>query len=215
MIDTVIFDLDGTLLYTLENLYKSTNYALKKCGYSERKLEEIRNFVGNGVNKLIERSIPQGIENPDFEKCVSVFKEHYSKTMEDDTHPYNGIIELLEKLNNDGIKCAVVSNKYDSAVKELCKKYFGSRILTAIGESLSIRKKPAPDTVLAVIKELGAKNTVYVGDSEVDIQTAQNAKIPCISVTWGYKDSVFLVKNNAQILVNNVEELYYAIKKLG
>ena len=213
MIDTVIFDLDGTLLYTLENLYKSTNYALRKCGFKERTKQEVRNFVGNGVQKLIERSIPQGFENPDFEKCLSIFKEHYSSTMKDDARPYDGIIELLDKLNNDGIKCAVVSNKYDSAVKELCKKYFGSRILTAIGESPAIRKKPDPDTVLAVIKELGAKNPVYVGDSEVDIQTAQNAKIPCISVTWGYKDSAFLIKHNAQILVNNVEELYYTIKK--
>ena len=214
MIDTVIFDLDGTLLYTLENLYKSTNYALKKCGYKERTILEVRNFVGNGVQKLIERSIPHGIENPDFEKCLSIFKEHYSSTMGDDARPYDGIIELLDNLNNDGIKCAVISNKYDSAVKELCKKYFGSRILTAIGESPTIRKKPAPDTVLAVIKELGAKNAVYVGDSEVDIQTAQNAKIPYISVTWGYKDIDFLVQNNAKLLVNNTEELYRAIKTL-
>ena len=214
MIDTVIFDLDGTLLYTLENLYKSTNYALKKCGYKERTIQEVRNFVGNGVQKLIERSLPGGADNPDFEKCLAVFKEHYSKTMEDDARPYDGVIQLLDKLNTDGIKCAVVSNKYDSAVKELCKKYFGSRILTAIGESPSVHKKPSPDTVLEVIKELNAQNTVYVGDSEVDIQTAQNAKIPCISVTWGYKDIDFLIQNNAQILVNNTEELYCAIKKL-
>lgn len=212
MIDTVIFDLDGTLLYTLENLYKSTNYALAKCGFKERTIKEVRNFVGNGVNKLIERSIPDGENNPFFEKCLSLFKEHYSSTMEDDAHPYDGILDLLDRLNEDGIKCAVVSNKYDSAVKELCKKYFGSRIIVAVGESENVRKKPAPDSVLEIMKKLNSQKALYVGDSEVDIQTANNADIPCISVSWGYKDRDFLLNNGADIIVNNAKDLYCAIK---
>ena len=215
MIDTVIFDLDGTLLYTLENLYKSTNYALKKCGLQKKTINEVRNFVGNGVKKLIERCVPEGEKNPLFEKCLSLFKEHYSATMCNDAHPYDGIVELLDRLNAEGIKCAVVSNKYDSAVKELCKKYFGSRITIAVGESDSVRKKPAPDSVLMVMKKLNTKNVVYVGDSEVDIQTAQNAKIPCISVTWGYKDIDFLIKNNARVIVENTAALYHEIKQIS
>lgn len=211
MYDTVIFDLDGTLLYTLEDLQKSVNFALTNHGFPTRTIEEIRVFVGNGVKKLMERSIPDGENNPVFEQCLAEFKDYYGKTMADNVKPYDGILELLNKLNSQGIKCAVVSNKYDVAVKQLCAKYFGSNILIAIGESENIRKKPAPDSVLKVIKELHAKNPVYVGDSEVDIQTAQNANIPCISVAWGYKDTEFLVQNGAKIVVNSADELCKAI----
>ena len=132
--------------------------------------------------------------------------------MEDDAHPYDGILDLLDRLNEDGIKCAVVSNKYDSAVKELCKKYFGSRIIAAVGESENVRKKPAPDSVLEIMKKLNSQKALYVGDSEVDIQTANNADIPCISVSWGYKDRDFLLNNGANIIVNNAKDLYCAIK---
>ena len=120
----IIFDLDGTLLNTLEDLTDSTNFALKSLGYSERSVEDVRNFVGNGVAKLIERAIPQGIDNPDFEKCLNLFKENYSKNMYNKTAPYEGIIEMLKTLKDNGCKIAVVSNKFDAAVKELCKKYF-------------------------------------------------------------------------------------------
>lgn len=211
MYDTVIFDLDGTLLYTLEDLHKSVNFALTNHGFPSRTIDEIRDFVGNGVKKLMERAIPDGENNPAFEQCLSEFKDYYGKTMTDNVKPYDGILALLDKLNAQGIKCAVVSNKYDLAVKQLCKKYFDSKVLTAIGESENIRKKPAPDSVLKVIKELQAKNPVYVGDSEVDIQTAKNAKIPCISVAWGYKDIEFLIKNGAEVIVNSADELYKAI----
>ena len=211
MLDAVIFDLDGTLLYTLEDLHKSTNFALKKFGFKERSIDEVRSFVGNGVKKLMERCIPDGEANPDFSACLAVFKEHYDCISDASTRPYDGIIELLEKLNAENIECAVVSNKYDTAVKQLCRKYFGDKIKIAAGESDKVRKKPAPDSVLKVIEELNAHNVVYVGDSEVDIQTAHNAKIPCISVAWGYKDIDFLKKNNAKCIVNTVDELYCII----
>ena len=208
----VIFDLDGTLLYTLENLHKSTNFALEHFGYPKRSLEEIRNFVGNGVQKLIERALPDGIDNPDFNQCLELFKKHYSQTMYEKTRPYDGIIEMLRTLNRSGIVCAVVSNKFDSAVKELCKRYFGDLIAFAAGECEDVRKKPCPDGVLKIINQLGCGgDCVYVGDSEVDIQTAKNAGLKCISVSWGYKDKDFLIQNGAQLIVGSVEELTKAI----
>ena len=210
----VIFDLDGTLLYTLENLYESTNFALGCFDYPKRTLEEVRNFVGNGVRKLIERSIPEGEKNPNFEKCLEIFKEHYSKTMYDNTRPYDGIMKMLKILPKNGIVCAVVSNKFDSAVKVLCKRYFEDLVSLAVGECETVRKKPCPDGVLKIIEQLGCKgNCVYVGDSEVDIETAKNAGLYCISVSWGYKDKEFLLKNGASEIVDTVDELTETILK--
>ena len=152
----VIFDLDGTLLNTLDDLADSTNYALSKFGNPTRTIEEVRQFVGNGVAKLIERAIPDGKNNPNFEKCLSIFKENYAQNMYNKTAPYNGIIEMLSNLKSKGIKIAVVSNKFDLAVKELCKKYFKGFIDFAAGENEAqgIKKKPAPDTVISVLTEL-------------------------------------------------------------
>ena len=209
---TVIFDLDGTLLNTLDDLADSTNYALSKFGYPTRTIEEVRQFVGNGVAKLIERAIPDGKNNPNFEKCLSIFKENYAQNMYNKTAPYNGIIEMLSNLKSKGIKIAVVSNKFDLAVKELCKKYFEGFIDFAAGENESqgIKKKPAPDTVISVLNEFNfaPEDAVYVGDSDVDIMTAKNSKMPCISVTWGFRDEKFLLENAATILINAPSEIY-------
>lgn len=208
----VIFDLDGTLLNTLDDLADSTNYALSKFGYPIRTIEEVRQFVGNGVAKLIERAIPDGKNNPNFEKCLSIFKENYAQNMYNKTAPYNGIIEMLSNLKSKGIKIAVVSNKFDLAVKELCKKYFEGFIDFAAGENEAqgIKKKPAPDTVLSVLNEFNfaPEDAVYVGDSDVDIMTAKNSKMPCISVTWGFRDKKFLLENGATILINAPSEIY-------
>lgn len=208
----VIFDLDGTLLNTLDDLSDSTNYALSKFGYPTRTIEEVRQFVGNGVAKLIERAIPDGKNNSNFEKCLSIFKENYAQNMYNKTAPYNGIIEMLSNLKSKGIKIAVVSNKFDLAVKELCKKYFEGFIDFAAGENeaLGIKKKPAPDTVLSVLRKFSfsPEDAVYVGDSDVDIMTAKNSKMRCISVTWGFRDEKFLLKNGATILINAPSEIY-------
>lgn len=208
----VIFDLDGTLLNTLDDLADSTNYALSKFGYPTRTIEEVRQFVGNGVAKLIERAIPDGKNNPNFEKCLAIFKENYAQNMYNKTAPYNGIIEMLSNLKSKGIKIAVVSNKFDLAVKELCKKYFEGFIDFAAGENEAqgIKKKPAPDTVISVLNEFNfaPEDAVYVGDSDVDIMTAKNSKMPCISVTWGFRDEKFLLKNGATILINAPSEIY-------
>lgn len=208
----VIFDLDGTLLNTLDDLADSTNYALSKFGYPTRTIEEVRQFVGNGVAKLIERAIPEGKNNPNFEKCLAIFKENYAQNMYNKTAPYNGIIEMLSNLKSKGIKIAVVSNKFDLAVKELCKKYFEGFIDFAAGENEAqgIRKKPAPDTVISVLNKFNfaSEDAVYVGDSDVDIMTAKNSKMPCISVTWGFRDEKFLLENGATILINAPSEIY-------
>lgn len=208
----VIFDLDGTLLNTLDDLADSTNYALSRFGYPTRTIEEVRQFVGNGVAKLIERAIPEGKNNPNFEKCLAIFKENYAQNMYNKTAPYNGIIEMLSNLKSKGIKIAVVSNKFDLAVKELCKKYFEGFIDFAVGENEAqgIKKKPAPDTVLSVLSEFNfaPEDAVYVGDSDVDIMTAKNSKMPCISVTWGFRDEKFLLENGATILINAPSEIY-------
>ena len=208
----VIFDLDGTLLNTLDDLADSTNYALSKFGYPTRTIEEVRQFVGNGVAKLIERAIPEGKNNPNFEKCLAIFKENYAQNMYNKTAPYNGIIEMLSNLKSKGIKIAVVSNKFDLAVKELCKKYFEGFIDFAAGENEAqgIKKKPAPDTVISVLNEFNfaSEDAVYIGDSDVDIMTAKNSKMPCISVTWGFRDEKFLLENGATILINAPSEIY-------
>lgn len=188
-IDTVIFDLDGTLLNTLEDLCDSVNYAMKQYGLQEHTLDQVRTYVGNGVQKLIERAIPQGRDNPCYEQILDTFKERYALHCEDKTCPYEGIEELLEQLQTQNFRIAIVSNKFDGAVKKLNEKYFSQYIRVAIGESAAVQRKPAPDTVYQALAELSADATraVYVGDSEVDLQTAANVPMTCISVTWGFR----------------------------
>lgn len=207
--DTVIFDLDGTLLNTLEDLMDSVNFALALYGFPSRKLDEIRHFVGNGVARLMELSIPDGINNPKYEKCLSDFRSHYSKNMQNKTNAYKGIMELLEKLSKENYKIAIVSNKFDKAVKELNRVYFGKYIKVAIGESENISKKPAPDTVFKALKELGssANKAVYVGDSEVDVKTAKNSGLICIGVTWGFRDRKLLEQKGADYIIDKPQEL--------
>lgn len=208
----IIFDLDGTLLNTLEDLTDSTNFALKHFEYKERTIDEIRQFVGNGVAKLIERAIPDGLNNPNFTECLNIFKQNYAQNMYNKTAPYKGIIKMLGNLKQQGCTIAVVSNKFDIAVKELCNKYFPNLIDFAAGENEAegIRKKPHPDTVLKVIKTFKANNneSIYVGDSEVDILTAKNANLECISVSWGFKTKQFLIENNAKIIIDTPEEIF-------
>ena len=207
--DTIVFDLDGTLIDTLEDLKDSVNYAMNVYGFPERSLEEIRTFVGNGVGKLIERAIPDGIENPLYKECLKVFQDHYSKNMQNKTAPYNGIKELLAELKDRGFKMAVVSNKFDSAVKELVKEFFGDYIKVAIGESENVSRKPAPDTVIKALAELGSApdKAVYVGDSEVDVMTAKNSKLTCIGVTWGFRTREVLEKEGAQYNIDEPHQL--------
>lgn len=213
---TIIFDLDGTLLYTLEDLTDSVNFALNQFGYPTRSINEIKQFVGNGISKLIERAIPEGTNDPNFKECLYVFKKHYSENMYNKTKPYNGINELLIELKKQNFKIAVASNKFDTAVQELCKKYFQNLIDIAIGENtqIGINKKPAPDMVYNILEKLnsGSETVLYIGDSEVDIETAQNSNIKCISVTWGYKDEEFLLKHGAKFIARNPKDILEILK---
>lgn len=202
-IDAVIFDLDGTLLDTLEDLKNSVNAALQEFDLPLRTLEEVRCFVGNGVRNLMIRAVPQGEEHPQFEEIFDAFKKHYAVHCNDTTGPYSNIMNLLEELQARGIRMGIVSNKIDSAVKELADIYFKGYMEAAIGEKEGVARKPAPDTALLAMKEMNVapEHTLYVGDSDVDIETARNAGMKCISVSWGFRDEEFLLKHGAEHII--------------
>ena len=206
---TFIFDLDGTLLDTLEDLWTAVNYALEKNGYPLRSIDEVRVFIGNGVVKLMERALGGRVDC--FEKALADFKEYYGAHCAVKTGLYDGIEEVLLAIKSAGKNCAVVSNKADFAVKILAKQYFDGLLGVAIGEkeSAGVRKKPAPDSVFLALEELGVSvdGAVYIGDSEVDIQTAKNAGLPCISVAWGMKTKAFLQEHGAEVILENPKEL--------
>lgn len=208
-IKTVIFDLDGTLLYSLEDLKDSVNFVMKKHGFREYTIDEVREAIGNGVRLLMERILPKDIDKNLFEECLSEFKENYSKNMYNKTKPYDGVLDMLKALREEGYKIAVLSNKFDSAVKELSKKYFGELVDLAVGQKEGVKEKPSPLGIQEIAKELDTdvETCIMVGDSEVDIQTANNAGIDCISVTWGYKNIDFLYDNGATKLVYAPEDI--------
>lgn len=208
---TYIFDLDGTLLDTLGDLAASVNYAMRTHGMPEHTVDEVRCFVGNGVRRLMERAVPVGTAHPVFEAAFATFRRHYMEHSLDTTRPYEGIPEMLCELKRRGRHTAVVSNKFDAATKELCRHFFADTIDVAVGEheAEGIRKKPAPDTVLQALSQLGVgqEGTVYVGDSDVDILTARNSGLPCISVLWGFRDREFLLAHGAETFITQPSEL--------
>lgn len=209
MLKSVIFDLDGTLLYTLQDLANAVNAGLQAGGMPQRTLTEIRSFVGNGVTSLMIRSVPGGKDCPKFDIMMKAFKDYYKEHCSDNTVPYDGIPLLLTKLKNAGIKTAVTSNKLDSAVKVLCQDFFPGLIDIAIGDAEGQKRKPEPDMLYKAmdILKVNKDEIVYVGDSEVDIVTAKNAGLKCISVSWGFKDKSFLIDNGAEVIVDTVAEL--------
>lgn len=209
--DTYIFDLDGTLLNTLDDLAAAVNYTLRQYGMPEHSREDVRRFVGNGVRLLMVRAIPDGEQNPQFEAAFQTFREYYMDHSLDTTRPYDGIPELLRELRKRGKRVAVVSNKFYAATRELCQHFFPYSVEVAIGEheSEGIRKKPAPDTVIEAFRQLGvdSRNAVYVGDSDVDLQTACNVGLPCISVLWGFRDRAFLEAHGATTFAASPAEI--------
>ena len=215
--DTVIFDLDGTLLNTLEDLTNSVNFALARYGFTCRTMAEVRGFLGNAAARLMELSIPDGINNPQYEKCLTDFRNYYSENMQNKTVVYKGIMELLEQLSKEDYKIAIVSNKSDKAVKELNQVYFGKYIKVAIGESENVSIKPAPDTVFKALEELGSTvdKALYVGDSEVDVKTAKNSGMICVGVTWGFRDREVLEQNGADYIIDRPQELLKIIAYLN
>ncbi len=207
--NVAIFDLDGTILDTLDDLRDSVNYALKKNGLPIRSRAEIRQFVGNGIRLLIERAVPENIDAQTTDKCFLDFKEHYKNNSANSTKPYDGIVAILRKLNDNGIKLAVVSNKADFAVQGLVETYFPGIFDIAVGEREGVRRKPCPDSVLEVLRELSAdkNSTVYIGDSEVDVETSKNAGIPCIAVTWGFRDKNVLESACPEYIIDIPSEI--------
>ena len=208
-IKTIIFDLDGTLLNTLDDLSSSVNYALRQHGLAERSQAEVRQFLGNGIRRLIEQSVPAGTDDQKTEDVFQTFRSHYLEHSLDQTRPYDGIEDLLHQLNDMKVATAIVSNKLDPAVKELHQHFFSDTIRVAIGETKTIRRKPAPDMVDECIRLLGCdrQTCLYVGDSEVDLQTARNAGLPCLSVSWGFRDKKQLIEAGATTIIDRPDEL--------
>lgn len=207
--ETYVFDLDGTLLETLKDLAASTNFALRQYDMPEHSIEDVRMFVGNGVKKLMERAIPNGLDNPKFEEVYAIFRQHYLNHNLDTTKPYDGIPELLRELKVRGKKLAIVSNKFYAATQDLARHFFPDTIEVAIGERENIKKKPAPDTVVEALRQLGVskEGAVYIGDSDVDIMTARNSGLPCASVLWGFRDKEFLLEHGATFFAEKPDDL--------
>ena len=207
--DNYIFDLDGTLLETIEDLAAACNYALRSHNLPEFTVDEVQARVGNGVKKLMERTVPEGVGNPDFNEVYQAFREYYLNHNTVFTKPYAGIIDMLKTMQSAGKRVAVVSNKFDAATKALVAHYFGPLVPVAIGESQGINKKPSPDMVVEAMRQLGCtrEGTVYVGDSDVDIATARNSGLPCLSVLWGFRDRAFLMAHGATTLLSHPADI--------
>lgn len=218
MKNAAIFDMDGTILNTLDDLMDSTNFALKNNGLKERSLEEIRFFVGNGIQKLIERAVPQGTSKEVFEKVFADFKSHYKIHCADKTSYYDGIPSVIQTLRKMGVKTAVVSNKADFAVQELVEVYFKGLFDVALGEKTGVSKKPSPDMVNAALSVLGVEKEAafYIGDSDVDFETAKNSSLDFIGVSWGFRGRKFLENLGAKNIIDSPEELlnFFNRKKL-
>lgn len=204
---TILFDLDGTLLNTLVDLRNSVNYALEQMGYPLQSLDNIRRFVGNGVAMLVHRSVPNGTSAEDEAHCLAIFKEHYMIHMNDNTCPYDGLLPVMDELKKRGCLLGIVSNKIEPAVKELADKFFPGLIDVAVGDCPERDKKPAPDSTLAAMEQLSvsADTCLYIGDTDIDVLTAHNAGIPCVGVTWGFRDRDVL--EGAEFIIDTPEEL--------
>lgn len=207
--ETAIFDLDGTILDTLDDLCNSVNFALSKNGLPTRNREEVRAFVGNGIRLLIERAVPYDTDPETVDRCFEDFKTNYKNNSANFTKPYEGTEEVLKRLKLSGVKLAVVSNKADFAVQGLMSDYFSGIFDFATGEKDGVRRKPCPDSVFAAMRflESDEKNTVYIGDSQVDIETARNAGLPCIAVTWGFRDKKVLEKLEPEYIIDKPSQI--------
>lgn len=204
----IIFDLDGTLLYTLDDLKNSVNYALNKNKMPERTIDEVKSFIGNGVRILMRRSAPQGTNDEMQEQLLSDFRTHYLAHINDFTRPYDGVTDMIKAANEAGYITTVVSNKLDPAVKMLCKKFFQDTLDDAVGAPPD-HKKPDPRSVIDCLTKFDVmkERAIYVGDTEVDIETAHNAGIACVGVSWGFRGKDFLLKANCDYVIDKPDEL--------
>lgn len=209
MYSTYIFDLDGTLLDTLEDLANAVNYAMRKMNYPERSIGEVKSFIGDGMVKLIERSSPAGTTKESLEKALSFFREYYASHLTDCTVPYEGITEVVAELKKQGKKLAVVSNKADENSKTVVRHFFGDSFDIVVGKRDCFPAKPQPDSVLYVIETLGSEKEecIFIGDSDIDIFTARNAGLPCIGVTWGNRSRQELIDGGAEYIADTSEDI--------
>ena len=210
----VLFDLDGTLLDTLGDLCDSVNVTMRKFCSPERSLAEVRRFLGHGAADLIAKSLRDGRENSDYERALAFFKDYYSRHADIKTCPYDGIIELLSHLQEREMPCAVVTNKPDEAAGLLCEKHFGAYVLDCVGDREGLLRKPAPDKVFNMMKKLGVDRAIFVGDSEADVLTAKNADIPCVCVTWGFRDRADMEAVGGEVFCDTASELESEIMRL-
>lgn len=211
----VIFDLDGTLLDTLDDLCNSVNYSLRTNNFPERSLAEVRTFVGNGIRLLIERSVPEGTSKKLIDKTFECFKTYYAVHCNDKTKTYPGVMDMLKELKKNGYKIAVLSNKAQYAVTKLCDIYFNNLLDDAVGARENVAKKPSPDAlyICAENNNINLNNVIYVGDSDVDVATANNAGVRGIAVTWGFRSRELLIKCGAENLADNTDELLQILLK--
>ncbi len=209
----ILFDLDGTLLSTLEDLADAVNYTLRYFGCPERTLEEVRTFVGYGAENLLRSALPGNENDPALAEVMPVYQAYYATHSKIKTRPYDGILEALAEIYKE-FPIAVVSNKPDIATKPLCKEYFGEDIF-ALGEKSDCPRKPAPDMLLKAMEEIGVERCIYVGDSEVDVQTARNAGVPCLSVLWGFRDKDCLQTHGATHFCENPKDLPACLREMA
>ena len=211
---TVIFDFDGTLLYTVKDLADATNYAISRRGYKTHSVDAITRMVGNGVNLLVARALPQGYDTPDYDAIMDDFRAYYAEHCFDNTRPYDGVAEMLRELKALGVKMAIATNKYQAAAEELRQRFFADTVPLIVGDLEGRQRKPAPDSVFEALRVLGARaeDAVYVGDTEVDMQTAKNAGLPCISAAWGYRTREELVSLGAEVIADSPAEIPGLIK---
>ena len=215
MYSLAIFDLDGTLLDTLGDLHSAVNFALRKFRFPERTIHEVRSFIGNGVVKLMERATPENTDGETQLRCLDAFRKYYLAHMADTTAPYEGVTQLLKELMAGGVKIAVVSNKLHPAVEDLCESYFPGLIHKAVGVSAEEERKPSPVNVIKAMEIFSAdsESCIYIGDIEVDVQTAHNAGIKCIGVTWGFRTKEDLVTAGCDLIADTCDEIKDIILK--
>lgn len=208
----ILFDLDGTLLSTLEDLTDAVNYMLRHYGLPERTIEEVRTFVGYGAEHLIRFSLPGKASDPEVAEALATYQCYYATHSKIKTRPYDGILQALEQIHRE-FPIAIVSNKPDIATKPLCRDYFGGDIF-ALGQSDAFPKKPAPDMLRGAMQAIGVESCIYVGDSEVDVQTAKNAGVPCLSVLWGFRDKECLTNHGATHFCDTPKNLLHCLKEM-
>ena len=206
---TILFDMDGTLMNTLEDMADSVNAILRQLGHAERSLDEVRAFVGNGAEMLVRRAMPDGSSEAEIAHALALYQAHYEAHCREKTRPYDGILPLLEELHRAGKRIAVVSNKPEGALRTLCDEYFAGLVKVVSGDMPGRRRKPWPDMVDAALEKMSAdrNDAVYVGDSEVDVQTGKNAGLPVIGVSWGFRGREKLIASGAETIVDSIEEL--------